>query len=226
MRLNKFIAQSGVASRRGADALIVAGKVQVNGAVVVDLGIQINPIKDKVKVEGKKVSIPLLKTYIMFYKPRGILSTMSPGDDTLSIYLQGMAALGLFHVGRLDRDSEGLLLVTNDGDWSNRIAHPRYQVSKEYEVSLDRKIKESDLHQLLVEVVLDDGPFKADLVSQIGDRKVRIMIRDGRNRVLRRAFAALGYEVQELKRIAVGNLKLGRLRPGEWKEIDPKSVSK
>lgn len=225
MRINKFIAQSGIASRRGADALIVAGKVQVNGAVVRDLGVQIDPIKDKVKVEGKKISIPLLKTYIMFYKPRGILSTMSPGDDTLSSYLQDMAASGLFHVGRLDRDSEGLLLVTNDGDWGNRIAHPRYQVSKEYEITLSRMIKDSDQQQLLTEVLLDDGPFKVDDISRIGDRRVRVVIRDGRNRVLRRAFAALGYEVLELKRIAVGGVKLGKLRPGEWKEIDPLTLS-
>lgn len=225
MRLNKYIAQSGLASRRAADELIAAGKVQVNGVVIRDMGVQINPIKDKVKVEGKKIKIDVLKTYIMFYKPRGILSSMSLGEDTLYGYLKEMAGLGLFHVGRLDRDSEGLLLLTNDGDWGNRVSHPRYQVSKEYEITTDQQIKGSDLQQLMEQVQLDDGPFKADQAIRIGDRKVRIVIHDGRNRVLRRAFAALNYEVVELKRTAVGNLRLGKLRPGEWKEIDVSSFS-
>jgi len=225
VRLNKFIAQSGVASRRKADLLIEAGQVSVNGRVVKELGTQIDPIKDRVAVEGLTIRLPNIKSYIAFYKPRGILSTVSGPGETLEPFLAEMRDPGLFHVGRLDKDSEGLLLITNDGEWANRVTHPRYQTSKEYELELDRAISTAEVERLLQGVELDDGLFKADTLEEVGPKKLRVTIHDGRNRVLRRVFAQLGYEVNLLKRMRIGEVRLGRMKPGQWKAIDPQMIN-
>ena len=225
VRLNKFIAQSGVASRRKADLLIEAGQVSVNGRVVKELGTQIDPIKDRVAVEALTIRRPNIKSYIAFYKPRGILSTMSGPGETLEPFLAEMRDPGLFHVGRLDKDSEGLLLITNDGEWANRVTHPRYQTSKEYELELDRAISTVEVERLLQGVELDDGLFKADTLEEVGPKKLRVTIHDGRNRVLRRVFAQLGYEVNLLKRLRIGEVRLGRMKPGQWKAIDSQSIN-
>jgi 23S rRNA pseudouridine2605 synthase len=225
VRLNKFIAQSGVTSRRKADLLIEAGQVSVNGRVVKELGTQIDPIKDRVAVEGLTIRRPNIKSYIAFYKPRGILSTMSGPGETLEPFLAEMRDPGLFHVGRLDKDSEGLLLITNDGEWANRVTHPRYQTSKEYELELDRAISTVEVERLLQGVELDDGLFKADTLEEVGPKKLRVTIHDGRNRVLRRVFAQLGYEVNLLKRLRIGEVRLGRMKPGQWKAIDSQSIN-
>ena len=225
VRLNKFIAQSGVTSRRKADLLIEAGQVSVNGRVVKELGTQIDPIKDRVAVEGLTIRRPNIKSYIAFYKPRGILSTVSGPGETLEPFLAEMRDPGLFHVGRLDKDSEGLLLITNDGEWANRVTHPRYQTSKEYELELDRAISTVEVERLLQGVELDDGLFKADTLEEVGPKKLRVTIHDGRNRVLRRVFAQLGYEVNLLKRLRIGEVRLGRMKPGQWKAIDPQSIN-
>jgi len=225
VRLNKFIAQSGVASRRKADLLIEAGQVSVNGRVVKELGTQIDPIKDRVAVEGLTIRRPNIKSYIAFYKPRGILSTMSGPGETLEPFLAEMRDPGLFHVGRLDKDSEGLLLITNDGEWANRVTHPRYQTSKEYELELDGAMSTVEVERLLQGVELDDGLFKADTLEEVGPKKLRVTIHDGRNRVLRRVFAQLGYEVNLLKRLRIGEVRLGRMKPGQWKAIDSQSIN-
>jgi 23S rRNA pseudouridine2605 synthase len=224
VRLNKFIAQSGVASRRKADLLIESGQVSVNGRVIKELGTQIDPIKDRVAVEGLTIRRPNIKSYIAFYKPRGILSTVSGPGETLEPFLAEMRDPGLFHVGRLDKDSEGLLLITNDGEWANRVTHPRYQTSKEYELELDRAISTGEVERLLQGVELDDGLFKADALEEVGSKKLRVTIHDGRNRVLRRVFAQLGYEVNLLKRLRIGEVRLGRMKPGQWKSIDPQHI--
>jgi 23S rRNA pseudouridine2605 synthase len=225
VRLNKFIAQSGAASRRKADLLIEAGQVSINGRVIKELGTQIDPINDRVVVEGLTIRLPNIKSYIAFYKPRGTLSTVSGPGETLEPFLAEMRDPGLFHVGRLDKDSEGLLLITNDGEWANRVTHPRYQTSKEYELELDRAISTVEGQRLLQGVELDDGLFKADTLEEVGPKKLRVTIHDGRNRVLRRVFAQLGYEVNLLKRLRIGEVRLGRMKPGQWKAIDPQSIN-
>jgi len=226
VRLNKFIAQSGAASRRKADLLIEAGQVSINGRVIKELGTQVDPINDRVVVEGLTIRLPNIKSYIAFYKPRGTLSTVSGPGETLEPFLAEMRDPGLFHVGRLDKDSEGLLLITNDGEWANRVTHPRYQTSKEYELELDRAISTVEVERLLQGVELDDGLFKADTLEEVGPKKLRVTIHDGRNRVLRRVFAQLGYEVNLLKRLRIGEVRLGRMKPGQWKSIDPQHINK
>ena len=225
VRLNKFIAQSGAASRRKADLLIEAGQVSINGRVIKELGTQVDPISDRVVVEGLTIRLPNIKSYIAFYKPRGTLSTVSGPGETLEPFLAEMRDPGLFHVGRLDKDSEGLLLITNDGEWANRVTHPRYQTSKEYELELDRAISTVEVERLLQGVELDDGLFKADALEEVGPKKLRVTIHDGRNRVLRRVFAQLGYEVNLLKRLRIGEVRLGRMKPGQWKSIDPQHLN-
>ena len=225
VRLNKFIAQSGAASRRKADLLIEAGQVSINGRVIKELGTQVDPINDRVVVEGLTIRLPNIKSYIAFYKPRGTLSTVSGPGETLEPFLAEMRDPGLFHVGRLDKDSEGLLLITNDGEWANRVTHPRYQTSKEYELELDRTISTVEVERLLQGVELDDGLFKADALEEVGPKKLRVTIHDGRNRVLRRVFAQLGYEVNLLKRLRIGEVRLGRMKPGQWKSIDPQHIN-
>jgi 23S rRNA pseudouridine2605 synthase len=226
VRLNKFIAQSGAASRRKADLLIEAGQVSINGRVIKELGTQVDPINDRVVVEGLTIRLPNIKSYIAFYKPRGTLSTVSGPGETLEPFLAEMRDPGLFHVGRLDKDSEGLLLITNDGEWANRVTHPRYQTSKEYELELDRATSTVEVERLLQGVELDDGLFKADALEEVGPKKLRVTIHDGRNRVLRRVFAQLGYEVNLLKRLRIGEVRLGRMKPGQWKSIDPQHINK
>jgi len=225
VRLNKFIAQSGAASRRKADLLIEAGQVSINGRVIKELGTQIDPINDRVVVEGLTIRLPNIKSYIAFYKPRGTLSTVFGPGETLEPFLAEMRDPGLFHVGRLDKDSEGLLLITNDGEWANRVTHPRYQTSKEYELELDRAISTVEVERLLQGVELDDGLFKADALEEVGPKKLRVTIHDGRNRVLRRVFAQLGYDVNLLKRLRIGEVRLGRMKPGQWKSIDPQHIN-
>ena len=223
MRLNRYIAQTGKASRRGADELIQQGRVLVNGKRVTELGVVIDPIKDKVKIDGYTIQAPLTKTYIAFYKPRGILSSMATGPDTLQEFVNRMGAAGLNHVGRLDRESEGLLLLTNDGDWAHRIAHPKFQIVKQYEIELDRRLSEEGRTRLITGITLSDGLFRADSIEFLEGRSIRISIHDGRNRVLRRAFEALGFDVLKLKRTQIGRINLGRMRPGDWKEINASS---
>jgi 23S rRNA pseudouridine2605 synthase len=224
VRLNKFIAQSGIASRRKADLLIESGQVTVNGRVMRELGTQINPIKDRVAVEGLTIKPPNIKFYFAFYKPRGVLSTNSGPGNTLEPFLAEMRDPALFHVGRLDKESEGLLLITNDGEWGNRVTHPRYQIPKEYELELDRTISPEDARRLMRGVELDDGMFRADALEGVGLKHLRVTIHDGRNRVLRRVFAQLGYEVNLLKRLRIGEVRLGRMKPGQWKSIDPEQI--
>jgi 23S rRNA pseudouridine2605 synthase len=200
--------------------------VSINGRVIKELGTQVDPINDRVVVEGLTIRLPNIKSYIAFYKPRGTLSTVSGPGETLEPFLAEMRDPGLFHVGRLDKDSEGLLLITNDGEWANRVTHPRYQTSKEYELELDRAISTVEVERLLQGVELDDGLFKADALEEVGPKKLRVTIHDGRNRVLRRVFAQLGYEVNLLKRLRIGEVRLGRMKPGQWKSIDPQYINK
>ena len=135
-----------------------------------------------------------------------------------------MRVPGLFHVGRLDQESEGLLLLSNDGDWANRITHPKYQIEKEYLVSLTGELSMIDFSRLTEGVELEDGLFRADSAVKMGNRRIKLVIHDGRNRVIRRVFETLGYRVDELKRVRIGSIELGKMRPGEWKELDSSSI--
>ena len=220
MRLNKFIAQSGYCSRRKADQLIIAGKVAIDGRVTSELGTQVDPINNKVTVEGYAIVGQITKVVIAFYKPIGILSSMSEEEGpSLIRYTEKMSPQRLFHVGRLDRESEGLLLLTNDGEYSHQISHPKFLIEKEYEIIAITEISDAKIKELSKGVFLEDGLMKPLKIVRLGKRGVLITIHDGRNRILRRAFESIGLEIEVLRRIRVGNIRLGELKPGRWRHL-------
>ena len=218
IRINRYISASGFTSRRGADQLIDEGRVKVNGSVLREKGILIDPIKDQVEIDDQSIVSDMSKAWIAFYKPRGVLSSMT-GEKSLVQFIDSMPHKGLFHVGRLDRESEGLLVLTNDGDFAQNLIHPKYQVEKEYLVSLDTDITKEFVSTLRGGLSLDDGPFKPLHVVKTGPNRVLLVISDGRNRVIRRAMAELGFNVTRLLRTRIGKIELGHLREGEWRYL-------
>ena len=223
VRLQKFLANAGVTSRRKAEELIAAGKVKVNGRVVTELGTKIDDEKDVVVVNGKKIQ-SAETVWIALHKPRGYLSTRRDPQGRPTIYdLLPEAFHGLFYVGRLDLDSEGLVLLTNDGDTANRMLHPRYEVERVYEVLIRGELKPDRIEQLLEGVELDDGVATAQSVRVLGvarnEMRLRLSLREGKKREVRRMLWAVGHKVLRLKRLSYGPIKLGRLPEGKWRKL-------
>lgn len=231
VRLQKFLSQAGVASRRAAEELIRAGRVRVNGAVVTELGVKVEPERDAVEVDGKSVR-PAAATWIAVHKPRGVVSTRRDPGGRRTVYDVLPARLRrLFYVGRLDRDSEGLMLLTNDGDAAHRLLHPRFEVEREYEVEVERRLDPATLRRLLEGVPLEDGVARATRVSQVaaaggGSRRVRVVLREGRKREVRRLFDAVGNPVLRLVRVRYGPIALGDLAPGAWRPLTQAEVAR
>jgi 23S rRNA pseudouridine2605 synthase len=221
IRLQKVLADRGVASRRRAEELIAAGRVRVDGEVVRTLGTKVDP-SARIDVDGAATRTATAR-YVALNKPKGIVSTARDerGRETV-VDLVG-AAERLYPVGRLDADSEGLVLLTNDGEWAERVLHPRYGHEREYEVSVSGDLSADALAQLRRGVRLEEGLARAERVSIItrshGASRLRIVLRTGWKRQLRRMCAAVGLRVERLVRVRVGALHLGRLRPGEWRDL-------
>lgn len=224
IRLNKFIAESGLASRRHADRMIEDGQVTVNGKKVYELGIKVDPSKDKILVNGKPIKKESSKLYIMFNKPRGVLTSMEDPLDrpTVAEYM-GDVPFRVYPVGRLDWDSEGLLLLTNDGDFANKIMHPKEEVTKTYLVKVDGQPKPEQIQKLLKGVTIEGGKVKAKHVEKIKRYEgsdqydwYKIVITEGKNRQIRQMFEKIGFDVMKLQRVAIGRLKLGQLTRGEY----------
>lgn len=231
VRLNKYLAQCGVASRREADRMIEEGRVDVNGQTVDSLGRLIDPEKDVVCVDGRSVRPSEGVVYVMLNKPRGYLVTMKDpfGRPTIMNLLPRLR-VRMFPVGRLDLDSEGLLLLTNDGDLANRLLHPRYRVSREYRVQLRGQADLSRLKRLEKGITLDGKRTAPARIRVLRRRKTETLLKvtlwEGRKRELRRMFEAIGYPVAELKRVRFGSLSLGNLRKGEWRFLTPLEVAR
>ncbi len=223
MRLNKFLSNSGVASRRKCDQLILDGKVFVNGKQVVELGTQINEKKDKIMVEGMIVKLPSSFVYIKLNKPKGYTCTSSDEKGRKTIYDLIDCKERLFSIGRLDYDTEGLIILTNDGDFANKVAHPKYQIDKEYRVTCEGEIKESELAVMRKGVVIDGERMPSAKVEKLsfenGFTKLSVVIYEGQNRQIRRMFEAIGHAIKLLKRIRIGEVKLGGLNRGEYKDL-------
>ncbi len=225
VRIQKIIADSGRCSRRKAEELIAAGLVTVNGRPC-SLGDKADPMNDLVRVEGEEIAAERAeKRYIMLNKPRGYVTSMADemGRKIASDLLTDVHER-VYPVGRLDRNSEGLLIFTNDGEFANDIMHPSRHVSKTYRVTIDGMVNESQLSQLMSGVELDDGvktlPCTVEVLSEAPDRTVlRFVIKEGRNRQIRRMCSAVGLEVGRLRRTAVGGVKLGMLKPGEYRDL-------
>jgi len=220
VRLQKFMADCGVASRRACEALIDEGRVKVNGKIVKAQGVKIDPINTKVEVDNELISATKTKTYLAFNKPAGILSTMSDPEGRPSLQdFFGSWPDRLFHVGRLDKESEGLIILTNDGQWAHESTHPSFGVEKTYLVQTEEPISRSAFQNLMEGVELEDGLAKPISVARRG-AMIEVVIHEGRNQIVRRMFDALGYPVERLIRTAIGSIKLGELPPGKWRSLN------
>lgn len=223
MRLNKFLASAGIASRRKCDQLIQEGLVSVNGKVVSELGTVINEKKDKVFYEGRQILLPSSFVYIKLNKPKGYACTAKDEKGRKTIYDLLPQGERLFSIGRLDFDTEGLIILTNDGDFANKVAHPRYSVDKEYHVTIEGQIKESELAVLRKGVVIDGERMpsaKVEFLSSDGKTtKLSVVIDEGMNRQVRRMFEAIGKTIKLLKRVRIGNVKLGGVKRGDFRDL-------
>jgi 23S rRNA pseudouridine2605 synthase len=229
-RLQKFLSECSVASRRKSEELIKQGKVRVNGKIAV-LGDKVDPKKDTVTVSGKKVVVVKDKYYIMLNKPRGYVTTMSDelGRRCVAELVEDVGAQ-VYPVGRLDRDSEGLLLLTNDGEFANAVMHPRKHVPKTYRVTVRSNINEDQVKKLEGGIDIDDDgretlPAQVRIIERSAGRSVfEITIYEGRNRQIRKMCEQVSLEVIRLKRNAVGSVKLGMLKVGKWRNLTEDEV--
>jgi 23S rRNA pseudouridine2605 synthase len=225
MRLNRYLAQSGVASRRAAEEIILAGRVTINGAVCTELSQQVAST-DSVKVDGKLIH-PAEPIYVLLNKPADYVTTRSDDRARATIYeLLPKNLHQLAHVGRLDIDSEGLLILTNDGDLTLRLTHPRYKLPKEYLVTLDREFQMADVPKVKRGVYLVEGRARFDSLVKLNSRQVRVVLTQGLTRQVRRVFAAIGYKVRRLQRTKIGPLFDTTLKPGEYRLLRPIEVAK
>lgn len=225
IRLQKALSQAGVASRRAAEEMIEDGRVQVDGKVIRSQGVRIDPTTQVVHVDGERIFFEETKHIVLAVnKPVGVVSTMSDpeGRPTLSDLIVDYPER-LYHVGRLDIDTSGLLLLTNDGELANRLTHPSYEVSKTYVARLHGEVKPYVRRRLLEGITLEDGPIKADsfrVVDTYGDiTTVEIVVHEGRNRLVRRMMDAVGYPVRELVRTGFGPIRLDHLQPGTTRRV-------
>ncbi len=223
MRLNKFLSSSGICSRRKADEMIKNGLVEVNNKVVNELGSIVNEKKDIVKVEGKVVSLSHCRVYLKLFKPKGYVCSAHDERGRKTIYELVKSERRLFSVGRLDYDTEGLILLTDDGDFAKKISHPTTGIEKEYHVSVVGAMKESEFAVLRKGVVFDGNRMPSARVKPISFdgkiTKVAVIIDEGQNRQVRKMFEAIGREIKLLKRVRIGTVKLGGLKRGEARAL-------
>ena len=221
VRLNKLIADSGVASRRAADRLIEEGSITVNGKKVYELGIKVDANNDRISVSGKPLRKKFEHLYVMFHKPRGVLTTMEDplGRPTIEQFINEIPTR-VFPVGRLDWDSEGLLLLTNDGDYANKVTNPKAEVTKTYLVKINGQPREDQIKKLLTGVSIVGGKVSAKSVEKVKRGRdlyawLKIVITEGKNRQIRQMFEKIGFDVLKLQRVAIGRLRLGSLERGQ-----------
>ena len=232
VRLQKFLADNGVASRRKSEDLIEQGKVKVNGRVAM-IGDKVDPVRDKVSVRGKTVVATKEKFYIMLHKPRGFITTMSDERDRKCVaQLVKDVPLKVYPVGRLDRNSEGLLFLTNDGDFANHLTHPSSHVNKTYRVTVAGKVSEEQIVKMATGIDIDsDGrltlPCDVFVIERKEDRTVlNFIISEGRNRQIRKMCEKVGLNVLRLKRTEIAGVKLGMLGQGKWRELNEKELKR
>ncbi len=228
MRLNKFLAHSGVASRRAAADIIKAGRVFVDGERVVDIGFRVKP-KQKVTVDGKPVKPVSKKVYLLLNKPKDYITTVKDekGRKTVIDLVKHKVKERVYPVGRLDRQTTGLLLLTNDGDLAKKLSHPSYEVVKRYHAVLDRPVTKQDLNRLLKGVKLEDGVTKVDAAVHAIERpktEVGLELHSGKNRIIRRLFAELGYKVKRLDRVYFAGLTKKDLPRGRFRQLTKEEI--
>jgi pseudouridine synthase len=226
-RLQKILSQAGIASRRAAEQLMLDGRVSVNGTAATELGTKADPAKDDIRVDGRRVKLPEHHRYILLNKPRGYVTTRSDPQrrPTVIDLLRGVKEY-VYPVGRLDFDSEGLLILTNDGDLAARLTHPSHGVARVYEARVLGVPDGHDLDRLGRGVTIDGRRTQLADVKSIGPSMLQITIREGRNRQVRKMCETIGHPVTELKRVAIGPLKDARLKLGHWRELMPEEIER
>ena len=224
IRLQKFLSAAGVCSRRRGEDLIRAGRVTVNGQVVAELGAKVDPDKDRVSVDGQPVKPAPRMVYIALNKPRGYVTSCRHAGKKIVLELVNVAER-IYPVGRLDKDSIGLLLLTNDGRLHLKLSHPSFDHEKEYDVTVERPISDGALRRMAEGVPILDTRTRPAVVTRLGERAFRIVLKEGRNRQIRRMVRRLGNEVVELKRTRVASVRLGRLAEGAWRHLSAEEVA-
>lgn len=229
VRLQKYLAEAGVASRRASEQIIIEGRVLVNGQPVRELGTRVDPARDRVDVDGRTVK-PRRKIYIALHKPRGVVSTRKDTSDRQTLHdLLPREWQHLYSVGRLDRDSEGLIFLTNDGEFSLHLTHPRYGVTKRYQVVVEGKVQ-SEIVTQMTRGVREKGELlqaqKARILSASNSQSLlELELREGKYREIRRICDVLGLKVRSLRRIQIGKIKLGELKPGKWRALTESEIT-
>lgn len=226
MRLNKFLSEAGITSRRNADNLIKEGRIQVNNKIVTELGFKIDPNKDKVYFDGELIKPPKFVYYI-FHKPAGYITTLKDEKKRKTIFDLIKLPYRVFPVGRLDRDTTGVLLLTNDGDFANFLTHPKNKILREYIATLDKPLPETLIKSLKI-INLSDGPVKIDSVAYAdkSKKKIQIALREGRNRIVKRIFAKLGFQVKALHRISYAGFRVNNIPLGKLVQIPESEIKK
>ncbi|MDX1954091.1 MAG: pseudouridine synthase [Chitinophagaceae bacterium] len=228
MPLNKFIAHSGVCARRDAALLVKEGKVKVNGQVILEPGHKVNP-RDEVKVNGKKIQLEKNLVYILLNKPKDYITTTDDPQNRKTVFelLKNAPRERMFPVGRLDRNTSGVLLLTNDGDLAQQLTHPKHQIKKVYAVTLDRPLDQKDLERIANGLTLEDGPITVDAIAYADTKDkshVGVEIHSGRNRIVRRIFEHLKYDVKGLDRVVFAGLTKKNVDRGKWRFLSEKEV--
>ena len=226
-RLQKIISRAGLMSRREAEKFILAGRVTVDGKIISELGQKFDAEKNKICVDGKELNFDAEKIYILLNKPRGYLSTAKDDRGRRTVLdLVSDITQRIYPVGRLDFDSEGLILLTNDGDLMNKLLHPKFKIAKTYRVKFVGELNEKKLNQLRAGVELEDGLTAPAEIFLLNSQTAEITIHEGRNRQVRRMFAAVGLEVKNLRRIKFANLTLKNLPRGKYRNLTPQEINK
>jgi 23S rRNA pseudouridine2605 synthase len=225
MRLNKIIADAGITSRRGADELIADGRVTVDGRPIRELGAKIDPDNHEVAVDGESIQRSLTKSYLVLHKPKGVLSTMydPEGRPSLADFID-LRKERLFHVGRLDKDSEGLILLTNDGDLTFRATHPSFGLEKTYIIEFEGRLETGVDKVLLKGVELEDGMGRVLSFKQLSANWIEVKIHEGRYHIIRRLMEAVGVEVLRLIRTNFGPISLGDTPEGRWRDLNEQEL--
>ena len=225
MRLNKIIADAGITSRRGADELIADGRVTVDGRPIRELGAKIDPENHEVAVDGETIERSLTKSYLVLHKPKGVLSTMydPEGRPSLADFID-LRKERLFHVGRLDKDSEGLILLTNDGDLTFRATHPSFGLEKTYIIEFEGRLETGVDKVLLKGVELEDGMGRVLSFKQLSANWIEVKIHEGRYHIIRRLMEAVGVEVLRLIRTNFGPISLGDTPEGRWRDLNEQEL--
>jgi 23S rRNA pseudouridine2605 synthase len=230
MRINKFLAHAGVCSRRNADLLIAAGRVTINGVTVTKLGTPVDPQSDRVTVDGRKISLQDDLAYILLNKPKGYLSTVKDSFQRLTVLDLVGKDNKVYPVGRLDKDTEGVLLLTNDGELAYRLTHPKFQIEKTYRVTVKGKLDPRVLESFKTGIKLDDGDIARGeakiLETGIESSIFELRMREGKKREIKRMCHALGLRVIHLKRVRFAHLTARGLRPGEWRYLEKNEIGR